>query len=214
MKDIPKRQYPFIHPSWISGYLAGDNQCQLAMHLKSNYFLPKRPSDFNLEAYKIKHNTLLDQSARELTEQGYDVYREHENENRVNTEAGVILACKPDIVAKMFDKYLVVDIKTGKPKAKDIAQVQLYMCTIPIVALHGIKTIPSGLVVYPDHSFEVYPDSISTDWKGFVTRLLKTATQSELPPASPSCQECKYCAVASFCDKKSKLIPEAQVSFE
>jgi CRISPR/Cas system-associated exonuclease Cas4 (RecB family) len=214
MTEILKRPSPFVHPSWISGYLAGDNQCQLAMHLKSNYFLPKRKSDFNLEAYKIKHNTLLNQTANELEEQGYEVFKEHENEYRVHTESGVILACKPDIVAKMFEKFLVVDIKTGTPKAKDIAQVQLYMCTLPTVQMHGIRTIPSGLVVYPDHSFEVYGDSISSDWKSFVTKLLKSATQAELPPASPSCQECKYCAVEAFCDKQSKLIPEAQMNFE
>lgn len=142
---LSPRKQTYIHPSWLAKGLSGDRQCMFSLHTQGKYSIPKADNDFDAQGYKLKHQGVLNQYAKELREDGYTVYTEGSNNFWYQTKAGTTISAQPDIVAVRGDEVIVPDIKTGKElKPSDIVQVKLYMALIPAVPLHGIDKIPTG----------------------------------------------------------------------
>src|SRR4051794_32131041 len=123
------RTTPYLWVTWISGLLSGDKSCEWAAWFKAHNIsssYAKQPSDFDTAAWKINHTALLAPVRDEFRADGYEVTVEDQNSFQLDGKAGT-LAGKPDIVAMKGNAAVIVDTKTGQPRASDIAQVMVYM---------------------------------------------------------------------------------------
>ncbi len=210
---LKRRNQAYIHPSWLAKALAGDRQCLFSLHLQANYSIPKGESDFDLEGYKLKHQAVLMRYVEFLEGEGYTAHTEDTNSFRVTTKTGAVISAKPDIVAIHEDEVLVVDIKTGKPRASDIAQIKLYMAMLPIAGCHNICEIPAGQLVYQDDTFDIGATEITTEFKQQVSGLIGDITTKEAPPATPSARECCWCPMSHICPYKVDTVAEGSADW-
>lgn len=211
--DYSRRNEPYIHPSWLAKYLSGDRQCLYAMYGQANYKLPKPDSDFDLETYKLQHQEALDAYADQLRQAGYTVHTEDANEFKLRSRIGAVISGQPDIIAIRDDEVLVVDIKTGRKAAKDIAQVKIYMSIIPAVKVHGIKTVPTGRLVYSDDEFDIEPENVTTEFKARIATLIQPVGEDEPPAPTPSSGECRFCPAALVCSHKVGEVAEGEADW-
>lgn len=205
---LKRRNQAYIHPSWLAKALAGDRQCLFSLHLQANFYIPKGESDFDLEGYKLKHQAVLMQYVDVLEGEGYTVHTEDTNSFRVTTKTGAVISAKPDVVAIQEDEVLVVDIKTGKPRASDIAQIKLYMAMLPLAGCHSICEIPAGKLVYQDDTFDIASTEITTKFKQQVSGLIGGIMTKKAPPATPSARECCWCPLSHICPYKVDTVAE------
>jgi len=174
---IQKRNEVFVWPSWICKLVAGEEQCEWKYWLKAHYTHDKKPSNFNLDEWTIKHNQLLRERREALERLGFKVFVEDQNAFKLEIKAGdyirsegsdelistlkekIIISGKADIVAigqeedkqitnKMHNITLVEDCKTGNCKTSDRVQVILYMLLLPKAIKKYKDTIFSGTIVY------------------------------------------------------------------
>ena len=203
--EVP-RPNTYIHTIWLAKALAGDRQCKFSLWVQANYKIPKQNSDFDLEAYKIGHRALVDKTSIHLESMGYRVYTEDSNSFWVDIgkDKGKISA-QPDIVAVDGSQVLVVECKTGKPRASDIAQNMIYTVLIPSVELHGITEIPEGQVVYQQYPLqEILPQKVDEEFKERMRKLVRMLISSEIPDATPSFNECQWCPHSSYLRPQSR----------
>ncbi|MDK3159877.1 PD-(D/E)XK nuclease family protein [Kamptonema cortianum] len=210
---LKARNQAYIHPSWLAKALVGDRQCLASLHTQANFVFRRVDGDFDAESYKVKHQGRLVKYAQELRDAGYTVYTENSNSFKVPAGKAVISGT-PDIVATRGEEVLVVDIKTGKPRASDQAQVLLYLLFIPAVGLHGIHQVPEGRLVYQDYKpVEVQSLAVTEDFKQQVRDLVAMMRSPELPPVTPSARECCYCPLRHICPYKVITVAEASVDW-
>lgn len=206
--DLNPRKQPYVHPSWLAKALAGDRQCLLSLHTQANNFIPKGESDFDLEAYKLNHQAKLTQYAQQLRDEGYVVYTEGSNSFKINAGSAVISGT-PDIIAIKAKNVLVVDIKTGKPRASDIAQVKLYMALVPGIGLHRIRSVPEGRLIYRDYDPKEIPSSeITPEFKQQIKQLVDVLKSREVPSPTPSAFECQWCPLHRLCPYRMDIVAE------
>lgn len=211
--DDFRRSEPYIHPSWLAKYLSGDRQCPYAMYGQANYLLPKQDSTFDQEGYKLRHQEALVPYAEQLRQEGYTVYTEDSNACKMTSRMGPVLSAQFDIVALRDDEEVIVDIKTGRPSAKDIAQVKLYMAMAPAVRLHGIQETPAGRLVYSDGVFDIDPNDVTDEFKAQVRDIIRIVTLPEPPPPVPSAGECRWCPIAHICSHKVGEVAEGEADW-
>ena len=208
--SLTRRSKPYVHPSWLAKSVSGDRQCLLASYIQANYKVPAKPNnDFDLEKYKLKHQQTLVSYVGALHSIGYEVYAEAANSFSYKTKTGATISAQPDIVAMRDDVPVIVDIKTGKPKATDIAQVKLYMAMSPSINLHGINTIPNGRLVYGMDELDIDASEVTTEFKQQVAQVMSALTISDIPDPTPSLCECRWCPVNHVCSyKKTEKVTE------
>ncbi|MFQ4136315.1 PD-(D/E)XK nuclease family protein [Nodosilinea sp. PGN35] len=211
--DYSRRGDLSLHPATLAKHVAGDRQCRYALHGQTCYWLPKPPSDFDAEGYRLRHQAALALYAEQLRQEGFIVYTEDSNECRMRSKAGVSISGKPDIIAIRGDEVLIVDIKTGRPAAKDIAQVQIYMAMVPAVKLHGITDVPAGRLVYSDGPFDIDPAQITPEFKTQISELIQAVAQDVPPEPTPSARECRWCPIAHVCSHKVGDVAEGEADW-
>lgn len=207
ISHLKKRTGAFLHPSWLAKYFSGDRQCLWGLNRQARCYLPKSDSSFDLNAYKVKHQSLLTKAISRYEAEGYQVFVESANEYSVRTKSGVIINCCPDLIALKNDQVFVVDAKTGSPSGKDYGQVQLYMMTIPIAGIHGICSIPTGQVFYREFRLDISPDELTPEWKAQLSNLVSIAAQVDPPKPRPSKRECQWCPAAMICPHRIEESP-------
>jgi CRISPR/Cas system-associated exonuclease Cas4 (RecB family) len=208
-KSLPRRPLPYVHPSWLAKSLSGDRQCLLASYIQANYKVPPKPgNDFDVEGYKLQHQQNLVNYVGALHLDGYSVHAEKENSFWYKAKSGATISAQPDIVAIRNNEPVIVDIKTGRPKATDIAQVKLYMAMWPSTKLHGIDVTPAGRLVYGTEEFEILPSEITSDFKQQVAQIMSALTTSDIPAPIPSLCECRWCPVSHVCPYKVEQTTE------
>lgn len=201
-KKLSHRGKTFIHPSWLAKALAGDRHCDYSLHLQANYKIPKTDRDFDLLAYKSKHQAAIERTVKPLISQGYQVHIENANSFWVNS-GNAVISGTPDIIAIKGDDVIIIDNKTGKPRACDQEQVKLYMALIVSVKLHGITKIPLGKVIYDNYSpVVIFPEEITEEFRARARNLVKMLKSTTIPLPTPSYRECQWCPVAHVCSHK------------
>lgn len=212
---LEPRPNTYINTSWLAKALSGDCQCQFSLYAQANYKIPKQNSDFNQEAYTIDHQALVEKTAVHLKSMGYKVYTEETNSFWIDIGKGKAkISAKPDIIAIYDSQVLVVECKTGKPRASHIAQNMIYTVLIPSVKLHGITEIPEGQVVYSNYpDQEISSKKVNEEFKERMRKLVRMLKSSEIPAATPSFNECKWCPIADICDRKVDEQPNGSVDW-
>lgn len=193
------RDFPFVWPTWITGLLAGDDQCRWAAWFKAHHTYDKREDGtFDLVKWKAEHNDMVQARAKELHDAGYTCRVEQDFKVKGRS---CLLSGKVDIVALHPDDGLIVDCKSWKRKAKDAWQVVVYMVTLPL----AWKWLPAdklrGEVRYTDGTVEIPREKCGADERSRVLAMLAEVSSSVEPKRSPSASECRFCDIACCPDR-------------
>ena len=127
---IRRSHGPYIWLTWLSKLLAGETVCPWSVWFRANHDSGSwQPiaSDFDEATWKARHTRALTDRATRFTAHGLQVRLEDQNAFRLRGKTAA-LGGKPDIIAspaRDATRGTVVDVKTGRPKASDIVQVQL-----------------------------------------------------------------------------------------
>lgn len=196
------RSEQFCYVTWLAPYLSGENHCLLHLHQKINYQTPKSNADFS--GWVEEHTRLVNEEHSRWAGLGGTVTIEDENFFKIRSKTGVTLSGKCDLVigsdSTSTTTGIIVDVKTGRRKAKDRTQVMLYMALLPSVDdIPHIHDTPIGIVKYKDGStIEVDAHEITPEFKRQTRTLLELTTQST-PEATPSFHECRFCSMNEEC---------------
>jgi CRISPR/Cas system-associated exonuclease Cas4 (RecB family) len=172
------------------------------LHQKINCQTPKSGAD--LSDWVEEHTRLVNESVNEWKQAGGTVSVEDENYFKINSKTGVCLSGKCDLVVgedrSGSDTGVVIDIKTGRKRAKDRTQVMLYMSLLPAIPdVPHITNVPVGVVQYKDGStLKISPEDITPVFKDQVRNLLELAS-GPLPEATPTFKECRFCDLNDDC---------------
>jgi hypothetical protein len=170
----------------LAKLLAGESQCRWAAWFLSTHEEPPKKEDAESESrlaqWTIAHNELLGKRAGILRVEGYKVLLEEANAFTVQGRTAIVTG-KPDLVAINQNQVLIEDMKTGKRRSSDHAQVGVYML-LTGKSYEG-KAV-WGNVVYPDEVIPVKPLAVE-----HLTKLIASLLVE--PTASPSHGECRWC---------------------
>ena len=187
----------YVWCTWISGLLAGDDQCAFAAWFKTGFTYKKvEDPDFDSAGYKTIHKEFVNKRANELAREGWDVSKEGANSFKVKGKYATV-GGKPDIVAQKDGRVLVVDVKTGARRAKDYWQVLIYMAMLPRADKERYAGLDiSGEVYYSNGEPVAISSSDATPMN--IDRIFTQVRECgfDMPPEkSPSEQECQFCSI-------------------
>ncbi len=127
--DLPKRNKPFFHTSWLAKYLSGNSTCGLALYTLANFKVPSESSPELLQ-YNVIHRKAVAKVEQEYRSKGYEVFVEDANQFWINTTIGASLSGTPDLVALSSQESKIIEVKTGQlseeSQLKDQAQLEIY----------------------------------------------------------------------------------------
>jgi hypothetical protein len=206
--DKQLRDTVFIWPSWISKLVSGEDQCEWKYWFKAHYTYDKKPSDFNLAIWTVKHNALLKQRRDDYEKQEYKVFIEDQNAFRLELN-NYIISGKCDLIAinEKLKSGIIDDCKTGKTKTSDHIQVIFYMMLVP-KAIEKYKDYKfNGNITYKDGVPNVkIPFTAANDEslkKIIWDTIQKLVTSENNCRKVPSEKECKNCDICKeFCNER------------
>ena len=200
---VLRRDGPYIWTTWLSKLLVGDNSCEWAAWFRAQFdgkSWNKADRTGNLARWQIGHTDMLKRKAEEMREQGYQVTYEAQNHFTINARTpAVAVAGRCDLTARQGDLLWIIDVKSGRPRASDQAQVMIYMHLYPRAhpELQGLTV--QGLLVYGDHEEVIEPEEVDRQFvqafQGLVRRLANTGEPAVKVPAW---SECKFCDISSL----------------
>lgn len=212
---VTTRDAPYLWVSWLTKLLVGDQACEWSVWFRAHHKgFAQVPSDFDQAAWMVKHTELRRMTARQLRDDGFEVFVEDQNDWKLaDPKYGITLAAKPDIVAAKDGYGIICDAKTGARRASDAAQVMVYLW---IARRHpGMRERRwHGQIAYPDETVNV--DGAAVDNKFDVTlrelmrRLCRTAPAERVP----SYRDCRTCPItAADCTSRLESDPSGRVDY-
>ena len=189
--------------------MGGEQQCGWSSWFKSHFQYEKRSSDFDLAAWTVDHNNLVNTRADMYRNQGYVVYLEDQNSFMIEGSNGAILSGKPDLIAVKGNEAIIEDAKTGQQRHSDLMQVLCYMVV-------GVKHIPHcagkniiGIVKYRNSDVVFEPEKVDDTLLGTLKNTMEIVASDIAPEKVPSYMECRFCDISSYdCDKRIDSKPE------
>lgn len=191
------RPKPYVWASWLPKLMAGESSCVWSVWFRAHHFAarPADDGDFDLEAWRLDHTGLLRKAAAQYKEEGYTVFVEDQNQFVLKGKHGS-LAGKPDIAAVRGGEGLILDGKTGQPRASDRLQVMLYMWALPL-AVPAFKEVRfSGRVQYRARYTLITPDEVNAEFRSRVGELMRQVCGPTPPHKAPAFRECRHCPLA------------------
>lgn len=219
------RREPWCWVTWITGVVSGDDVCRYAPWFKAHFqAYVKKASTFNLDQWKAQHADVVLAVREQLVEQGWVVTVEGQNKFMVKGEYGV-LSGKPDIVAvrpmegNVGTQARIIDVKTGRQKAADRAQVTTYLAAMPRQRpeLREVDVLDGAvfyLKVAEDGSFnlgdlDIFEVAVDSTMIARVWREARLATSDAEPDATPSAEECGFCDIVECRFRDETPVEEA-----
>lgn len=208
-----KRMEPYIWVTWASKLMAGETSCTYSAWIKAQFKgYETIASSFNQAEWMLNHTSLLNKIKAELTVEGKSFTVESQNKFTIVGNSGAVLSGKPDLVTVSDGFGKIIDAKTGRPKASDVAQVQIYMFALSRLTRYS-DTVFCGELVYTDQRVDIPAESIDKSFKAKLAAILGSISTGNEPPKTPSYDECKYCNVAaSVCSERIDTPPVAETA--
>ena len=107
------------------------------------------------------------------------------------------IAGKPDLIARQGNLVWVTDVKSGRPRASDLAQVMIYMYLLPIARPDLQGATIKGLVVYGNREHEIQPKEVDPAFIQSLQALIHRLAAREPAVKVPSWSECQFCDISS-----------------
>lgn len=196
----PRRDGTYIWVTWLTKLLAGEAECEWAAWFQARHdstSWTKAPSNFDSTAWNLAHTALLRTLRTRFEADGYAVRTENQNSFRLTGASGISLGGKPDLIAINGATALVIDAKTGSPKASDNVQVLIYMWALPTVFREFRDKSLTGVVAYPDHEVTISASAVTDEFTTSLLRLIGRVGSQPKPQRVPSGNECRFCKITS-----------------
>lgn len=193
------RSGPYIWVTWLSRLLVGDFSCEWAAWFKAHHKnYAKTPSEFDMTAWQMNHTALLNETLGKIEGEGRTVLIESQNYFVLRGGSGTALGGKPDLVALNADGGgTVYDVKTGRRRESDAAQVMIYMYALPHLGAHKGRRF-DGRVVYGDGGEVSVPaDAVDGAFRDNLHALIRRIAASAPARRVPSGLECAMCDLTS-----------------
>jgi len=200
----PRQRFrPYTWVTTLAQLMADEDPCFYAAWLKTQHQLSLPSSNFD----NTVHDQMVMERAEVLRQQGYTVAIEQENSQKVVGKTfDICIAGRPDIIAHNDTEIIVEDCKSGQKRPSHYYQVLLYMLLIPHTNTTKEKYQGrqlNGRLIYPDMVEDVPRSLIDNDFIAQLHGILKILTSSEIPNASASEWNCRYCSLAgNYCSIK------------
>lgn len=202
---------PYIWPTWITGFLAGEAHCRFRPWFQAHFRYDKREdTGFDADAWKAQHTAAARRRADELRADDWTVKVEDQNKFTLKGHTA-LLGGKPDIVATKTlhvnrrptaTVTRIVDAKTGKPKGADWWQVLIYMVAARLLNDQERPQILEGEVYYPDAPPRlVQPEELTPEREQDIYSTIAWVAGIETPPTTPSAFECSRCDILACRDR-------------
>lgn len=214
------RDFPYIWPTWISGLLSGDKDCEYAAWYRAHYQdYNKRSDGFDFAKWKEDHTALLKQDRAQMTKEGFKVFTEGQNAFTWKGKQANI-GGKPDTVSiRSTTDHRVHEYKTGKTRDSDMMQVKIYLCALPRTLDRHVGRTLEGEVVYGTRNetgqmvvrerLEVPSHSVDLAFKDRLVQLVGRVASPHQARPVPSEGECRFCDLAN-CEYRWKLDPATE----
>ena len=100
------------------------------------------------------------------------------------------LTGKPDLVARRDGEAIIIDAKTGQESASHIAQVTIYLYSIPrgLEQYRNLKL--RGQVTYQDHTVHISAEAVDDRFIWNLATTICRLLAAQPPARVPSRQEC------------------------
>lgn len=191
------RDGSYVWVTWITALLAGDDHCDWKAWFKAHYSYTKRKDAFDFSAWNAQHAQLVRAREDELRAQGYEVRVEAQNGFRLVGKV-TTLGGKPDLVATKDGIALVVDCKTGIPRASDRFQVLSYMFVLPYVRRELAEMTLNGELCYQNgERIALSREDLTSEVRGLISAAIERAGGVSAPRRVPGYHECRYCDIGS-----------------
>ena len=142
------------------------------------------PSDFDQTGWLLSQTALLNEQCQRWEQQRYTTMPKRQNSFNPRGSS-VVLAGKPDLVARRHDQITVIDAKTGRPSPAHAAQVLIYMYALPLASERYQRLRIAGQVAYPDHIVDVPADAVDgrfvENLGGHIRRLASQMPARRMP---------------------------------
>lgn len=195
------RKQPIIYATWLKNYLIGDNLCRWSIWHRIHYEYEKAKSDFDTVHYNMEHSTLRHEVQQRYARDGFEVVPELKLS--ISGEKAQFIG-RIDLIALREDKNLIIECKTGKPRAADKIQLMLYIWALSKTYGRFRGATFDGLIVYKNHEIEISAIEVDevfvNNFKEFTSDILK----GEPDRKHPSARECDWCGIAN-CDERAEL---------
>ena len=194
---VLRKSSPYIWITWLTKLLAGEVNCEWASWFKAQHegnSWEKSSSSLDLVRWQVGHTDLLRRCAQEYRLQGYSVTMEGQNSFTLQGKTAT-LAGKPDLVVRLDNLVIVVDIKTGRPRASDQVQVMLYMYLLPLIRPEFQGCIIAGQVVYGNQVVDIPSEAVGDSFAASVRELVSRLAARGPALKVPSLGECRYCEI-------------------
>lgn len=195
------RKQPVIYATWLKNYLIGDNLCRWSIWHRIHYYYEEAKSDFDTVHYNMEHSTFRHEVQQRYAKAGYEVLPELKI-----TISGAVAQLKGriDLVALREDKNLIIEVKTGKPRAADKIQLMLYIWALSKTYGRFRGSTFDGLLVYKSHEIEISALEVDEIFVTNFKQFTKDILSGEPDRKYPSPRECDWCRIAG-CDERSEL---------
>ncbi len=183
---------PSFWSTHIAKVLVGDQPCLLQPWIQGRFELPKSTNS-DMASWKANHTAMLQEEVAKYKDAGWQC--DVERFFRV-TGTVAILSGKADLVVRKADERpRIIDVKSGKPRDSDMAQVLIEMISIPL-AWKAPEMQFEGLVVYGASGPSKLLKPIQAETiKPKLFALLRQLGTMERPTPSPSRDACCFCDV-------------------
>ena len=192
------RSGPYIWATWLAKLLVGDASCEWAAWFKAHYKDYERmPGDFDAVAWQIRHTAMLNEVRDRLEAGGSSVLSENQCRFTLRGGSGAAIGGKPDLVAIGEDnRATVYDIKTGRRRPSDAAQVMIYMYALPYQPRYRGMSF-EGRVAYADGGEDVAipAGAVNDSFRADLHAQIRRVTAANAPRRRPSAFECRMCDI-------------------
>lgn len=208
----PRGGLPFVYTTWITGVLAGEQECVYAPWFKATHRYQKRDDgSFDVAAWTADHTALLKSRRDELVADGWRVRVENENAFRLKG-AAALLAGKPDLIALKNGTARIIDIKTGQLRNRDWWQTLVYMFAVPKCWPELAGLVFEGEVRYRSHGILINSRELTPERVRAIADVIKAVSASVQPEPKPSAAECRFCDVGDCTVRVEGGVPETAVA--
>lgn len=189
-----KRASRYTWVTWLPKLMAGEISCEWAPWFRTNHANWDRPPE-DFAMWRVKHTRLLREIKIQKEAEGYTVYTERQNEFSYVRDSGLVMQGRPDLVLVRGNETIVVDAKTGVPKASDNLQVMIYMFGLGRCHPRFKGKEIGGQVAYQNNVLEIAPDAIDESFLREFEYFLDIVDSETMPVRVPSHGECSFCNI-------------------